>query len=95
MVASLAAAGISRLHIFAHSMGARLLCCSLPLLTKHLLPAGQEEEAPSAPKKEGEAEHEAPPRISLHDVGSLGAYNKTQNEAGPGYVLWLVEETFL
>ena len=34
MVASLAAAGIRRLHIFAHSMGARLLMNALPALSQ-------------------------------------------------------------
>ena len=36
VVASLAAAGIRRLHIFAHSMGCRLFCSALPCLAPHL-----------------------------------------------------------
>ena len=36
MIGSIAAAGIRRLHVFAHSMGNRLFCCALPEISKHL-----------------------------------------------------------
>ena len=37
MIKELAAAGIRRLHVFAHSMGARLFCAALPLIEEFLI----------------------------------------------------------
>jgi len=66
-VASLAAAGIRRLHVFAHSMGARLFCNSLPALRRHFIETEDEQKTSEegGPRTSSDGVDDETPRLTL------------------------------